>query len=49
MADALVCHRSRADAWSGRRIGRSGVVRGLNFSGARARGHMVKGHVARTA
>jgi hypothetical protein len=48
--DARVCHRCRDGAWSGRCMGGSGAARRLSSEcGARARGHVVKGHVARSA
>ena len=51
MADARLCHYCRDGAWSGRSMGGSVAARRLRFwgSGARARGHVVKGHVARSA
>jgi hypothetical protein len=49
--DACLSHRCRDGSWSGRGVGRFGAVRGLRFRRGRAaaRGHVVKGHVARTA
>ena len=47
MADARLYHYCRDGAWSGRCMGGSGVAR--RDSGARTRGHVVKGHVARSA